>query len=130
MIEIATFVERYNAVWNEPDANRRRRSVSELWSENARHFTETLEAHGCDAIEARIIGTFDKYVATGEFTFKTLGNAIYHHNVVKYNWEMVPQVGGLAAAVGTVFIFMGEDGRILADYQFTDVLSQPKEEVN
>jgi hypothetical protein len=39
-------VERYAAVWNEPDRERRRRSIAELWAEDGAHFTPSLEVRG------------------------------------------------------------------------------------
>ena len=32
--------DRYVALWNEPDADRRRRSIAELWTRNGRHFVQ------------------------------------------------------------------------------------------
>jgi hypothetical protein len=47
-------VERYAAVWNEPDRERRRRSIAELWAEDGAHFTPSLEVRGHAAIETRV----------------------------------------------------------------------------
>jgi hypothetical protein len=33
----AELAERYLALWNEPDADRRRRMIAELWTEAGRH---------------------------------------------------------------------------------------------
>ena len=120
MNEISKLVQRYNVVWNESDVDHRRRVIAELWSEDATHYTETLEVHGHEEIETRIIGTYEKYVGTGEYVFKALDNAVSHHNVVRLKCIMLPQNGGKAAASGTVFVILGSDGRILSDYQFSD----------
>jgi hypothetical protein len=61
--------DRYVAVWNEPDAEQRRKMIAELWTEDSLHILEppqeirdvartldmtpTLEARGHDALEAR-----------------------------------------------------------------------------
>ena len=37
MSEINQLVDRYVAVWNEPDAELRRRSIAELWVEDGAH---------------------------------------------------------------------------------------------
>ncbi|GGD85555.1 hypothetical protein [Paenibacillus nasutitermitis] len=120
--EISTFVQRYSEVWNETDVGHRRRVIAELWSEDASHYTETLEAHGHDAIETRITEAYGEFVGTGKYVFKALDNAASHHNVMRLQWVMLPQDGGKAAALGTVFIVLGGDGRILSDYQFSDEL--------
>ena len=52
--DIATFVDRYINIWNEPDADRRRQTIRELWQEDAKHLARTLEAIGYDGIETRV----------------------------------------------------------------------------
>ena len=120
MNEIHTFVQRYGAIWNEPDVNCRRRGIVELWSDEATHYTETRAAHGHAEIETRIAEAYEQFVGTGNFVFKALDDADTHHHVVRLKWVMVTQVGGKEAAAGTVFIILGSDGRIQKDYQFTD----------
>ena len=44
MSDIQTFVQDYIAVWNEPDAGRRRQLIRTLWQEDAHHLARTLEA--------------------------------------------------------------------------------------
>ncbi|WP_248926704.1 hypothetical protein [Paenibacillus hamazuiensis] len=122
MIDINTFAEKYAAVWNESDAGRRRKLISELWAEDAEHYAKTLEARGYAELEARIIRAYEINVVEGGYLFKAAGSPDGHHNVVKLGWEMVPKEGGSAAAVGTVFVILGDDGRIVADYQFTYTL--------
>lgn len=41
MADIATFVDRYISIWNEPDAGRRRQTIRDLWQEDARHLART-----------------------------------------------------------------------------------------
>ena len=63
---------------------------------------------------------YQEFVAPGEFTFKPRDNADRLHNVVKFNWEMVPSSGGEAAGVGLEILMLDEDGRIKTDYQFIE----------
>lgn len=49
--EMSKFVQRCNALWNESAVDHRRRIIGELWSEDAIHYTETLEMHGHEEIE-------------------------------------------------------------------------------
>src|SRR5215218_6417125 len=67
----AELAKKYFALWNEPDADRRRRMIAELWTEDGRHIlqppqeireiaarpglamTAILEARGYEEIEAR-----------------------------------------------------------------------------
>jgi uncharacterized protein len=120
----AELVERYLAIWNEADADRRRAAIAKLWTQDAVHFTNSLEARGYDAIEARVTTAYDKFVGTGEYVFKPAGDADEHHNGVRLKWKMVPPAGGAVAAAGSVFMIVGEDGRIRCDYQFNDPTPQ------
>ncbi len=119
---MATFVKLYNSVWNEADAGRRREIIAELWSEDATHYTDSLEAHGHEAIEDRVRNAYEKFVVTGGYVFKSTGVADEHHKSVRYGWAMLPRDSDLAVAAGTVFMLLDDDGRIRFDYQFTDVL--------
>jgi hypothetical protein len=129
--------DRYVAVWQEPDAERRRKSIHELWAEDGAHILQpplemisaaaglgftlgALEAHGHDALEARVSHGYEQFVAPGEFLFRRRGDAVRLHNLVKFYWEMVPTGGDEVAGAGLEILVLGEDGRITADYQFID----------
>lgn len=120
MTNTAELIDRYVALWNEADPGRRRARIAELWTRDGVHFTKSLEARGYDAIEARVSGAYEKFVAAEGFVFKPHGSPDEHHDAVRFSWQMVPQRGGEIAAVGTVFIVTGDDGRIRSDYQFND----------
>jgi len=120
MIKPAELVDRYVAVWNEPDAALRRESIAALWAQDGAHFTPTLEARGYQALEARVAGAHEKWVKAGGFVFRSSGTAEAHHSAVRFNWEMVPAAGGAVAAAGSDFLVLSDDGRIRLDYQFLD----------
>jgi len=127
---------RYVAVWNEPDAEPRRKAIHDLWTEDGAHilqppqeirtlaaglgFTSTLEARGHDALEVRVTRAYEEFVAPGKFAFKLRDNADRLGNVVKFNWEMVPSSGGEVAGVGLEILVLDEHGRIVTDYQFIE----------
>src|SRR5690348_16745716 len=54
--------ERYVAVWNETDPERRRRQIAELWTPAGRHYVDQREVHGYDALEKRITVSHEKNV--------------------------------------------------------------------
>jgi hypothetical protein len=128
---------RYVAVWNEPDAELRRKAIHDLWAQDGAHilqppqevraaatglgFTSTaLEAHGHDELEVRVTRAYEQFVGPGTFVFRPRDNADRLRNVVKFNWEMVPSSGGEVAAVGLEILILDEDGRIETDYQFIE----------
>jgi hypothetical protein len=129
-------VDRYLAVWNEPDAGRRRKTIGELWTEDGVQVlqppleireaaatlgvTPTLEARGHDALEVRVARSYEQFVAPGEFSFKPRNNAARLGDVVKFNWEMVRGSDGEVAASGLEVLVLDADGRIKIDYLFVD----------
>jgi hypothetical protein len=126
---------RYIALWNEPDAGRRRKAIEEVWAEDGAHIlrppqeireaaaglgfdSTTLEAHGYDEIEVREMRSYEEFVAPGEFFFRPGGDALRLHDVVKFTWEMVPVGGDEAVGGGLEVLMLGEGDRIAADYMF------------
>ncbi|MEV5497243.1 hypothetical protein AB0M50_17770 [Nonomuraea fuscirosea] len=136
MIDIRELVDRYVAVWNEPDAGLRRKAVAELWTEDgvqllqppqdireaaaALGVTPVLEARGHEALEARVTSSYEKFVAPGEFFFRPRDNADRLADIVKFTWEMVSTDGGEPAGAGLEILVLGADGRIRTDYQFIE----------
>ena len=129
--------ERYVALWNEPDPERRRAIVRALWSEDGGQilrppqefreqaaalgfFASVLEARGHAALEQRVAIAYQQFVAPGDATFHPRGTPVQLGDVVKFEWEYAPQDGGAARGGGTEFVLLTPDGRIRTDYQFID----------
>lgn len=136
-IDLNDLTDRYVAVWNESDKERRHAAVRELWAADAvqvlqppqemRQAAErlgfdrlVLEARGHDALEVRVTRAYEEFVAPGTFAFRSRGDADRLHNVVKFGWEMVPRAGGDVAGVGLEILLLDADGRIISDYQFIE----------
>jgi hypothetical protein len=111
-------VDRYLAMWNEPDAAARRATIEAQWAPNAANYTATIDAVGYDAIEARVSAAHEKYVATGQHHFRLHQPYVAHHGAVRVWWEMATVVDGTVAAVGQEFLVLDDDGRIVSDHQF------------
>jgi hypothetical protein len=110
LVDPRELVDRYVAVWVEPDAERRRTAIAELWTEDGVQLlqppqevletaaglglTPTLEARGHDELEVRVTRSYEEFIAPGEFVFRARDNAARLGNVVKFNWEMVTTSGG------------------------------------
>ncbi len=136
MSDLQELTDRYVAVWNEPDGDRRRKLLRELWTEDgvqilqppreireasaALGMTATLEARGHVALEARVTRSYEDFVAPGEFVFRPRDNVARLNEIVKFNWEMVRTAGDEVAAVGLEILVLGDDGRIRIDYQFIE----------
>ena len=131
----AELAEKYLALWNEPDADLRRRMVEELWTEEGRHvlqppqeiraiaaqpgigLTAILEARGYDEIEARAASAYDHWVASKGLRFRGRDDVDRLGDVVQFHWEAVAGDGEVVA-VGLDFLVLAADGRIERDYTF------------
>ena len=131
------FADRYMSLWNEPDRERRRRLVAELWTEDGAQILEppqemheiaarpgigmtaTLEARGHAALDARAPSVYDGWVAGEGFHFRRRDNVARIADVVKFNWEAI-SADGEVAAVGLAVLVLAPDGRIRLDYEFIE----------
>jgi hypothetical protein len=116
------FIERFIALWNEPDDEARRRAVAALFAPHGSNYAATLEATGHDEIDARVKRSFDKWVRDGGHCFRRADTAVQaHHGAVRVGWEMVKVESGEVVSVGAEFLLLDDDGRIVSDHQFVTV---------
>ncbi|MGH7125220.1 MAG: hypothetical protein ACREFI_12665 [Stellaceae bacterium] len=110
--------DRYVAVWNEVDAERRRKMIADLWTPGGEHYVGTQEVRGYDALEERITRSHLKNVREGGHRFRAANDARALSNVVTFHWEMLPADRETVVASGLEFVIVNEQGRIVVDYQF------------
>jgi hypothetical protein len=127
--------ERYTAVWMEPDGDRRRKAIADVWSEDAIHILQptqevyeaaaeravnpTWQVRGHDELEARVTSAYEDFVATGQMSFRARDGAKRLGDVVTWRWEGVSPDGEVLGA-GLEFVILAADGRIATDYQFVE----------
>ena len=129
--------ERYLALWNEPDADRRGRIIAELWTADGSQILQppqemraiaasagigmaaTLEARGHAELEARAATSYDEWVGSAGLSFKRRDDVYRLNDVVKFHWDAFSPDGEVAA-VGLVFLVLGADGRIRREYVFIE----------
>jgi hypothetical protein len=138
--DLQRLVDRYVALWNEPDPDARRKMIRELWAPDSAHVLvdppeevrdaadrlsfpiPSLEVHGYEALEARVSRGHEMFIAPGEYVFKAGGVATrLLSNVVSLTWTMVSRRDGEIAGGGLDVLALGSDGRIRTDYQFIGV---------
>jgi len=115
--QLQQFAERYMAVWNEADAERRYKSITELWTEDGVQCTPEGEYRGHQVLGKRISTNYETFVKAQGLLFRA-GNVEEHHDAVKLSWEMLPAQGGEVAGSGVLFLLLSDDGRVRLDYQF------------
>jgi hypothetical protein len=135
--QAAQLADRYLALWNEPDAERRRRMIAELWTDDGSQILQppqemreiaaspgiglaaTLEARGHAELEARAATSYEHWVGSEGLSFRGRDDAERLGVVVKFHWEAVAKDGETAAA-GLNFLVLAADGRIECDYVFIE----------
>jgi hypothetical protein len=129
--------DRYMALWNEPDPDRRRQMIAELWTEDGSQILQppqemreiaaspgiglaaTLEARGHTELQARATTSYEHWVDSQGLSFRARGDAQRLGDVVKFHWEAVTDDGS-TAAVGLNVLVLAADGRIQRNYTFVD----------
>ena len=59
-LPMTNLIDRYTAVWNEPNADARRAAVAALWAPDGATLHRLIEARGYSALEARVAGAYEK----------------------------------------------------------------------
>jgi hypothetical protein len=117
MADIDALIESYMAVWNETDADERRRRICDVWAEDGSTCYRLLDAQGYEAIEARVTGSAEKWLREGKYIFRRKQVAC-HHQVIRFDFELVTVPDHKVEANGLCFLLLDADGRIKHDYQF------------
>lgn len=118
MGQIESLVDRYLAVWNESDPEKRRREVAELWADDGVYANTGREFHGHSGIEEAVAEAYEEFVANG-FIFQLSGFS-ENHDAARIAWEMVSSSGGDVVAAGTEYLILDKGGRIRSDHQFPE----------
>ena len=129
--------DRYMALWNEPDADPRRRMIAELWTEDGSQILQppqemrqiaaspgiglaaTLEAWGHSELQARATTSYEHWVGSEGLNFRARDDVQRLGDVVKFHWEAVADAGS-TAAVGLNVLVLAADGRVQRSYTFVD----------
>src|SRR4051794_9339243 len=114
----SSLADRYVAVWNETDAERRTSQIAELWVTRGRHYVGDREVEGYEALERRVRESHEKNVRDNANRFRAADDARRVNDVVVFHWEMLPAKGDTILARGLEFLIVDGSGKIVADYQF------------
>ena len=128
--------DRYVAVWNERDPERRREMVAELWAPDGEHLlvppqevretaagmrmSSLFEVRGHRALELRVTDAYERFIASGDYAFRRRDDAERLRDVVKFRWEMVSTHDGSVAGLGLEFLIIDAEGHIRSDFQFIE----------
>jgi hypothetical protein len=99
MSEFNELVERYIALWNETDGERRRRLIAGTFSEGASYVDPLMASEGHAAIDGMVQAVQERFPG---HRFRRAGAVDGHHDRVRFGWELTA-AGGPIVAKGTDF---------------------------
>jgi hypothetical protein len=117
MGDLDELIDRYFAAWNERDAHARQERVAALWTEDGHYVDPLASVEGPSAIASVIAAAQDQFPG---YVFRLLGTVDSHHDVARFQWELVPAGGGEALAAGSDVAVIAADGRLRGVYGFLD----------
>src|ERR671915_2162336 len=110
--EAEQLADRYLALWTEPEPERRRRMIAELWTEDGSQVLQppqemreiaasaglgmaaSLEARGHAELEARAATSYEQWVGSAGLSFRRRDDVYRLHKVVKFHREAVSPATG------------------------------------
>lgn len=107
MSAIATTVDRYIALWNETDAERRRALVADTFAEDGTYVDPLASGQGREAIDG-IVAAVQQQFAGHRFELTEGPDA--HNDRVRFTWTLVGEAGPVA--IGVDFATVAPDGRL------------------
>ena len=124
--EARAFADRYVALWNERDTEKRRQRVAELWTADGAHVSAKGVRIGHGAIEDEAATIHAASLALG-FVFAAGSHSQAHHDVVSLTWHRREKTGGKVVAAGADLLVLDRSGKIRFDYQFEEPMGDGAE---
>jgi hypothetical protein len=115
MHDLTDLIDRYIAMWNETDAERRRALIARTWTATASYVDPVMQGEGRAGIDAMVRGAQERFPG---HRFSRTGTVESHHDRVRFSWELAPE-DGPTFAKGTDFGTV-VDGRLQTVTGFFD----------
>jgi len=90
MDNLTELLDRYIAMWNETDPERRHALIAQIWTEDARYVDPVSEAEGRASIDAMVYGVHERFPG---HRLRRTSDPDAHHDRVRFAWELAPQTG-------------------------------------
>jgi hypothetical protein len=99
MTSTLDLVDRYIAIWNETDAQRRAELIAATWTEDSRYVDPLMSGQGRAGIDAMVAGVQSSYPG---LKFRRTSAVDAYADRLRFGWELGPD-GGPAVAGGADF---------------------------
>jgi len=114
--ETNELVERYVAIWNEPNPDVRYNRIAGVWAANGAYLDEIAGRNGHSAIAAEAARVYNALAATDRI-FTLANHAQAHHNVASLRWHMRARHCGAVKAEGSDLLILDKSGRVGFGYR-------------
>jgi hypothetical protein len=116
MSQLNDLIDRYFAVWNETNAERRRELIARTWTDTASYLDPLMQGDGRDGINAMVQMVQERFPG---HKFRLTSAIDSHHDRVRFAWELAPD-GGAAVAKGIDFGTVASGQRLQTVTGFLD----------
>ena len=118
MTKTADVVDRYMAVWSEPDPDARHAAVAGLWAADGTEFLEAKQYRGHEELTARVARAYEAFVASGKYAITFADDVAWHGDIVTFTAQLTAPSGEIDWSA-RVFLVLGPDNLIREDYHLT-----------
>jgi hypothetical protein len=118
MTKTAEVVDRYMAVWSEPDPDARHAAVADLWAADGTEFLEAKQYRGHEELTARVTRAYEAFVASGKYAITFADDVAWHGDIVTFTAQLTAPSGEIDWSA-RVFLVLGPDNLIREDYHLT-----------
>lgn len=107
--DVTELVDRYCAVWNEPDVERRAALMAAVWAEGAAYTDPRADTMGAGELLAHIATV--RASRPGAKIMRTTAVDL-HHGIARFGWRVV-EADGTPLPEGIDIVFLNEDGSLI-----------------
>ena len=115
MTDAASIANRYIALWNETNADRRQALLVALWTEDGTYIDPLMQGSGHNQIDGLISAVQQRFPA---FRFALIGQPDSYGSNVRFSWQLGPE-GADGPIKGTDFATL-DNGRLKEVVGFLD----------
>jgi hypothetical protein len=116
MTDYIAVADSYLAIWNETDTGSRAKLMSQVMTADVSYVDPMAAADGPEVLNATIGAVQQQFAG---WTFRLVGPADGHHNLVRFTWELGPD-GVDAPIVGFDVAVLSDEDKIQSVHGFLD----------
>ncbi len=118
MSDLNNLIERYFAIWNETDAERRRDLIARTWTDKASYLDPLMSGDGRDGIDVMVQNVQERFPG---HKFRLTSPVDSHHEHARFSWELASEAGALVAC-GIDFALIAGGSRLQSVTGFLDAI--------